>query len=165
MRWWPRPCRASIRSTRSRSFRAASARSAYTMQRPTEDRFLLARQIRKPHRRADGRARRGSADLRRRGLDRRLRRPGACYEIAMEMVTRYGMNETVGQRTYAPPPPPFLAGTSSSRVDASEATEREIDVAVRDLVAKAFDRATDSSCVLAVLISTKAPACCSRRRR
>jgi cell division protease FtsH len=64
-------------------------------------------------------------------------------EIAMEMVTRYGMNETVGQRTYAPPPQPFLAGTTANRVDASETTEREIDVAVRDLVAKAFGRATD----------------------
>ena len=53
------------------------------------------------------------------------------------------MNETVGQRTYAPPPQPFLAGTTANRVDASETTEREIDVAVRDLVAKAFGRATD----------------------
>ena len=59
------------------------------------------------------------------------------------MVTRYGMNETVGQRTYAPPPQPFLAGTTANRVDASETTEREIDVAVRDLVAKAYGRATD----------------------
>jgi cell division protease FtsH len=25
-------------------------------------------------------------------------------EIATQMVTRYGMNETIGQRTYAPPP-------------------------------------------------------------
>ncbi len=64
-------------------------------------------------------------------------------EIAMEMVTRYGMNETVGQRTYSPPPQPFLTGTTASRVDASDATEREIDVAVRDLVAKALSRATD----------------------
>jgi cell division protease FtsH len=53
------------------------------------------------------------------------------------------MNETVGQRTYAPPPQPFLAGTTSNSVDASETTEREIDVAVRDLVTKAFGRATD----------------------
>jgi cell division protease FtsH len=58
-------------------------------------------------------------------------------------VTRYGMSETVGQRTYAPPPQPFLGGTQANRVEASEATEREIDVAVRDIVAKAFDRATE----------------------
>ena len=60
------------------------------------------------------------------------------------MVTRYGMDETVGQRTYAPTPPqPFLAGAVAERIDASDATEREIDVAVRDLVAKALGRATD----------------------
>lgn len=35
---------------------------------------------------------------------------------------RAGMNETVGQRTYAPPPQPFLAGTRANRVDASETT-------------------------------------------
>jgi cell division protease FtsH len=62
----------------------------------------------------------------------------------MEMVTRYGMNETVGQRTYAPTPPqPLLAGAVPERIDASDATEREIDVAVRDLVAKAYGRAID----------------------
>ena len=53
------------------------------------------------------------------------------------------MNETIGPRTYAPPPQPFLTGTTASRVDASEVTEREIDTAVRDIVAKAFDRATE----------------------
>ena len=30
-----------------------------------------------------------------------------------------------------------------NRVDASEATEREIDIAVRDILVKAFDRATE----------------------
>jgi cell division protease FtsH len=64
-------------------------------------------------------------------------------EIASEMVTRYGMNETIGQRTYAPPPQPFLSGTKANRVEASEATEREIDIAVRDMLAKAFDRAIE----------------------
>jgi hypothetical protein len=34
------------------------------------------------------------------------------------------MNETVGQRTYAPPPQPFLAGTHANRVDASETSFR-----------------------------------------
>jgi cell division protease FtsH len=116
----------------------------YTMQRPTEDRFLLARQelenriaVLMGGRAAealifDGEVSTGASD----DLQR-------ATQIAMEMVTRYGMNETVGQRTYAPPPQPFLAGTTDNRVDASETTEREIDVAVRDLVAKAFGRATD----------------------
>ena len=35
-------------------------------------------------------------------------------EIATEMVTRYGMNETIGQRTYAAPPQPFLTGTTAN---------------------------------------------------
>jgi ATP-dependent Zn protease len=64
-------------------------------------------------------------------------------EVATEMVTRYGMNETLGLRTYAPPPQPFLTGTTASRIEASEMTEREIDIAVRDILAKAFDRATE----------------------
>ncbi len=59
------------------------------------------------------------------------------------MVTRYGMNETVGPRTYAPAPQPFLTGTTANRVEASEATEREIDLAVRDILEKAFNRATE----------------------
>ncbi len=37
---------------------------------------------------------------------------------------------------------PFLTGTTANRIEASEATEREIDIAVRDIVAKAFDHAT-----------------------
>jgi cell division protease FtsH len=59
------------------------------------------------------------------------------------MVTRFGMNDTVGPRTYAPPPQPFLTGTTANRVEASEATERQIDLAVRDIVEKAFDQATE----------------------
>ena len=59
------------------------------------------------------------------------------------MVTRYGMVEPLGPRTYAPPPQPFLTGTTADRIEASEATEREIDLAVRDIVVKAFDRATE----------------------
>jgi cell division protease FtsH len=51
------------------------------------------------------------------------------------------MDETVGQRTYSTPPQPFL-GTSTAGVEASETTEREIDVAVRDIITKAFEQAT-----------------------
>ncbi len=116
----------------------------YTMQRPTEDRFLLERRelenriaVLMGGRAAealvfDGEVSTGASD----DLQR-------ATQIATEMVTRYGMGETVGQRTYAPPPQPFLAGAAGDRVEASETTEREIDVAVRDLVAKAFGRATD----------------------
>ena len=51
-------------------------------------------------------------------------------EIAMQMVTRFGMDETVGQRTYSAPPQQFL-GIPAGGIEASEMTEREIDVAVR----------------------------------
>jgi cell division protease FtsH len=116
----------------------------YTIQRPTEDRFLLARHdlenrisVLMGGRAAealvfDGEVSTGASD----DLQR-------ATEIATEMVTRYGMNDAVGQRTYAPPPQPFLTGTTASRIQASEATEREIDIAVRDIVAKAFERATE----------------------
>jgi cell division protease FtsH len=116
----------------------------YTMQRPTEDRFLLGRHelenriaVLMGGRAAealifDGEVSTGASD----DLQR-------ATEIAKEMVTRYGMNETVGQRTYAPPPQPFLTGARVQSVEASEITEREIDVAVRDLVGKAFSRATE----------------------
>jgi cell division protease FtsH len=116
----------------------------YTMQRPTEDRFLLARHdlenrisVLMGGRAAealifDGEVSTGASD----DLQR-------ATEIATEMVTRYGMNETLGPRTYAPPPQPFLTGTTVNRVEASEATEREIDLAVRDILAKASDRATE----------------------
>jgi cell division protease FtsH len=116
----------------------------YTIQRPTEDRFLLAQHdlenrisVLMGGRAAealifDGEISTGASD----DLQR-------ATEIATEMVTRYGMNETVGPRTYAPPPQPFLTGTTANRVEASEATEREIDLAVRDILEKAFDRATE----------------------
>jgi cell division protease FtsH len=116
----------------------------YTIQRPTEDRFLLARHdlenrisVLLGGRAAealtfDGEVSTGASD----DLQR-------ATEVATEMVTRYGMNETLGLRTYAPPPQPFLTGTTASRIEASEMTEREIDIAVRDILAKAFDRATE----------------------
>jgi cell division protease FtsH len=116
----------------------------YTIQRPTEDRFLLARHdlesrisVLMGGRAAealvfDGEVSTGASD----DLQR-------ATEIATEMVTRYGMNETLGPRTYAPPPQPFLTGTTANRVEASETTEREIDIAVREIVVNAFDQAIE----------------------
>jgi cell division protease FtsH len=107
----------------------------YTMQRPTEDRFLLATSELKNRiavlmgGRAceelifDGDISTGAAD----DLQR-------ATEIAVEMVTRYGMNATVGQRTYAPRPQTFLLSLQDTGVSAAEATSREIDLAVRDLI-------------------------------
>jgi cell division protease FtsH len=114
----------------------------YTIQRPTEDRFLLARHdlenriaVLMGGRASEalifaGEVSTGAAD----DLQR-------ATEIAMQMVTRFGMDTTLGPRTYAPAPQPFLTGTMTNRIEASDTTEREIDVAVRDLLTRAFDRA------------------------
>ncbi|WP_454627031.1 ATP-dependent zinc metalloprotease FtsH [Bradyrhizobium cenepequi] len=114
----------------------------YTMQRPTEDRFLLTVSELKNRiavllgGRAserlifDGDVSTGAAD----DLVR-------ATEIAMEMVTKYGMDRTVGQRTYAPKPQVFMPAMQDSVVSASEATGREIDLAVRQLIDEGADRA------------------------
>jgi cell division protease FtsH len=107
----------------------------YTMQRPTEDRFLLSASELKNRiavlmgGRAserlifDGDVSTGAAD----DLQR-------ATEIATEMVTKYGMDSKVGQRTYASRPQPFLPSRQDEIVSAAEATGREIDLAVRDLI-------------------------------
>src|SRR5664280_1565779 len=107
----------------------------YTMQRPTEDRFLLTASELKNRiavlmgGRAseqlifDGDISTGAAD----DLQR-------ATEIAIEMVTKYGMDAKVGQRTYAPRPQSFLPAMQDMVVGAAEATGREIDLAVRDLI-------------------------------
>jgi cell division protease FtsH len=115
----------------------------YTIQRPTEDRFLLAESDLKNRiavlmggRAAEnlifaGNVSTGAAD----DLQR-------ATEIAFEMVTRHGMDEKVGQRAYAPAQRPFLPGIQADGVQAAETTAREIDVAVRDIITEAFHRAT-----------------------
>jgi cell division protease FtsH len=114
----------------------------YTIQHPTEDRFLLAAsELRKRitvlmgGRAAEallfaGDVSTGAADDLQRATD-----------IATEMVTLYGMEEAVGQRTYKPAPHAFLSGQVLDKPLASETTQREIDLSVRDIVAKAFDEA------------------------
>jgi cell division protease FtsH len=64
-------------------------------------------------------------------------------EIAIEMVTKYGMDETVGQRTYAPKPQAFLVAVQDKIVAAAEATGREIDLAVRNLIEEGDRRARE----------------------
>ncbi|WP_448033657.1 ATP-dependent zinc metalloprotease FtsH [Bradyrhizobium liaoningense] len=116
----------------------------YTIQRPTEDRFLLTIEELKNRiavlmgGRAserlifDGAISTGAAD----DLQR-------ATEVAIEMVTKYGMDETVGQRTYAPKPQAFLGAAQDKIVGAAEATGREIDLAVRNLIEEGDHRARD----------------------
>lgn len=107
----------------------------YTIQRPTQDRFLLTLSELKNRiavlmgGRAserlifDGDISTGAAD----DLQR-------ATEIAIEMVTKYGMDARVGQRTYAPKPQTFIPAMQDAVASAAEATGREIDLAVRELV-------------------------------
>ena len=107
----------------------------YTMQRPTEDRFVITAEELKNRlavlmggRAAerlvfDGDVSTGAAD----DLQR-------ATEVALEMVTKHGMDPTVGQRTYAGRPQNFLAVPQNQSFEAADTTAREIDVAVRGLI-------------------------------
>jgi len=115
----------------------------YTIQRPTEDRFLMTtRELEnKMAVLLGGRAAEhlvfdeistGAAD----DLQK-------VTNIARSMVTRFGMVESVGQVAYESEQSQFLAvpgGAVKSR-EFSEATAREIDAAVKELVDRAFAKA------------------------
>jgi cell division protease FtsH len=112
------------------------------MQRPTEDRFLLA---------ASGLRNRIAVLMGGRASEQLIYggdvSTGAAddlqraTEIAVEMVTRYGMDARLGQRTYAPRQQAFLPTAQDSMVSAAEPTRREIDLAVRDLIETGDSRA------------------------
>ena len=114
----------------------------YTMQRPTEDRFLLSTSelrnriaVLMGGRAAeqlifDGDISTGAADDLQRATD-----------IAIEMVTKYGMSEALGQRTYSRTVQTFLATPGDKSFEASDETGREIDLAVRQAVDEAASRA------------------------
>ncbi len=115
----------------------------YTIQRPTEDRYLMTREEleNKMVVLLGGRAAEhvvfehtstGAAD----DLSK-------ATEIARSMVTRYGMFPGLGHATYETEPTTFLDVAGPPRRNYSEETAREIDCAIRGLVQKAFDRARD----------------------
>jgi cell division protease FtsH len=117
----------------------------YTIQRPTEDRFLISRQdllnrmaVLLGGRAAEhivfGEISTGAAD----DLDK-------ATDIARKMATRFGMVSELGQVTYESPRSAFLgeAAQVMQARDYSEETAREIDCAVRDLINGAFDTAVE----------------------
>ncbi len=119
----------------------------YTIQRPTEDRYLMTRTELETKLAVlfGGRA----AEL----LEFNELSTGAAddlakaTELARSMVTRYGMEERVGQMTYEEQPNPFLDVPDRIRTrqrDYSEETAREIDCAVREILSAAFKRATET---------------------
>jgi cell division protease FtsH len=115
----------------------------YTIQRPTEDRYLMTREelenkmaVLLGGRAAEhvvfGHFSTGAADDLSKATD-----------IARSMVVRYGMGPKLGPVTYESEPNGFfgLGQMGGSRRLYAEETAREIDLAVRDIVESAFQRA------------------------
>ncbi|UFZ06692.1 ATP-dependent zinc metalloprotease FtsH [Bradyrhizobium ontarionense] len=112
----------------------------YTIQRPTEDRFLMTREelenkmaVLLGGRAAElvvyGHLSTGAADDLRRVTD-----------IARAMVTRYGMSETLGSIAYERDNQSFLAPGASRNADYGEASGDAIDAEVRTIVTGALER-------------------------
>jgi len=119
----------------------------YTIQRPTEDRFLMTREelenkmaMLLAGRAAEmllvGHVSTGAADDLAKATD-----------IARSMVMRFGMDATLGPVAYESPPSPFLGplpdGLDAGARALAPETAREIDCAVRALTEAALRRATE----------------------
>jgi cell division protease FtsH len=114
----------------------------YTIQRPTEDRFLMTREElenkmavllggRAAEQVVFGHLSTGAADD-----------LAKVTDIARSMVMRYGMVASLGNVAYEDERPAFLPNQLMQRSrEYSEQTAREIDVAVREIVKVAYDKA------------------------
>ncbi len=116
----------------------------YTIQRPTEDRFLMTRAElenkivvllggRAAEKLVFGHLSTGAADD-----------LAKVTDIARDMVTRYGMVEDLGYVAYEPQRSRFLDAPTYPQggCTTSPDTQQRIDEAVRSIVMSAFDRAT-----------------------
>ena len=116
----------------------------YTIQRPTEDRFLMTAQElehkimvllggRAAEKLVFGQLSTGAADD-----------LAKVTDIARDMATRYGMVESLGYVTYEAQRQPFLdvPGLVPGGWQPSQDTQQRIDAAVRQIVMTGFDRAT-----------------------
>jgi cell division protease FtsH len=117
----------------------------YTIQRPTEDRFLMTRTElehkimvllggRAAEKLVFGHLSTGAADD-----------LAKVTDIARDMVTRYGMVEALGYVAYQAQPPRFfdLPGYTPGGCPVSPDTQQRIDEALRAIVMDAFERAFD----------------------
>ena len=117
----------------------------YTIQRPTEDRFLMSQEElehkitvllggRAAEKLVFGQLSTGAAD----DLAR-------ATNIAHDMATRYGMVESLGYVAFEPQRQPFLdvPGLAQNGWHPGPETQQRIDEAVRAAVMQAFGRATD----------------------
>ena len=115
----------------------------YTLTRPTEDRFLITRSELE-NRMVMLLAGRAAEEIRfdewSTGAADDLVR---ATDIARQIVTRFGMHETLGQVVLEQERGGYLGEDklSISPRDHSEATAREVDLAVRGLLGAAYDRA------------------------
>jgi cell division protease FtsH len=111
----------------------------YTMQRPTEDRFLMTRTEleNKMSVLLGGRAAEEVMfDHLSTGAANDLAK---VTDIARSMVMRYGMVKALGHVAYEEEPAPFLSNqVFQKNREYSEATAREIDIAVRGIVETAY---------------------------
>lgn len=116
----------------------------YTLQRPTEDRFLISCQMLKDRmvvlmagRAAEhlvfGQISTGAADDLARATD-----------IARQLITRFGMSATLGQSVLERQSSSFLGERMPSTIDKdySEQTAREVDLEIRALLDEGYSRAT-----------------------
>ena len=115
----------------------------YTIQRPTEDRYLMTREElevkmtvllggRAAERVVYGHLSTGAADD-----------LAKTTSIARSMVTRYAMVPKLGHVAYEEDRGGFLGGPAATAARHSNETTREIDDAVRQLVQAAFERAVE----------------------
>jgi cell division protease FtsH len=117
----------------------------YTIQRPIEDRFLMTRAEleNKMAVLLGGRAAEKLVfqELSTGATDDLIK----ATDIARGMITEYGMDEKLGNVSYERPRSPFLGAPAQggwSERTFSEETAREIDCAVRQLVNRAFEKAS-----------------------
>lgn len=116
----------------------------YTIQRPTEDRFLMTREElehkimvllggRAAEKLVFGHLSTGAADD-----------LGKVTDIARDMVTRYGMDEALGYVTFEAPRQSFMdtPGFTPAGWRPSPDTQQQIDAAVRGIVMDAFEHTT-----------------------
>ncbi len=123
--------------------RKATPAIIYTIQRPTEDRYLMTHEEleskialllggRTAEKLVFNRLSTGAADDLAKATD-----------IARDMVTRYGMDEKLGYVVYEPSQPSFLDRPGSPTYGGcrlSEQTAQDIDVAIRAIVDAVFQR-------------------------
>jgi cell division protease FtsH len=112
----------------------------YTLQRPTEDRFLMTREELE-NKMAVLLGGRGAEEVIYGHLSTGAANDLAkVTEIARSMVMRYGMVKSLGHVAYENEPAGFLNNNITQK-QFSETTAREIDVAVREIVDKAYAKA------------------------